>query len=246
MAPLPYGGIQGAGLLNPEGGRFRAVQDPYASAVLARYGATSALASGILAALSAVFLVLFYAFEASALLESGSTEAWTPLGRTNDALVGLAVLAAIPAAFRLQLSWDTKASGSRSVSRVALGVALVSMVGLGLTQLAFAAGLVSSSVQGPIATLGLGGVGLWVLLVSLGRADPALGGRLRWIGVLTGVGNLLLPLAFFAAGGAPAIEDPQSVLASPLLLVGFMAGILSAEIGYPIWAIWLGRRLRAG
>jgi len=226
--------------------RPRQAQGTYAVVVLARYGAISALASGTLAALSAVFLVLFYAFEAPAILQSGSSEAWTPLGRTNDALVGLAVLAAIPAAFRLHLSWGTRPSASASVRGAALAVGLVSMVGLGLTQLAFAAGQVSSSVQGPIATLGLGGVGLWVVLVSLDRADQALRGTLRSVGILTGVGNLLLPLAFFAAGGAAAIDDPQSVLASPLLLVGFMAGILSSEIGYPIWAIWLGRRLRAG
>ena len=208
---------------------------------LAAYGGMSALASGALAALGTVFLLLFFTFEAPEIV-SGGTEQWTPLGRTNDALIGLAALAAIPAAFRLHQSWRPRAA---SASSVALAVGVISLLGVGLIQLPFAVGLVSSAVAGPLVTVGLGGLGLWVLLVSLGRADAALGGGLRWIGVATGVGDILLPIGFFAAGGSNAIADAEAVFQSPGLLVAFTASILGGQIGYPIWAIWLGRRLRA-
>ncbi|HYN69592.1 MAG TPA: hypothetical protein VEX41_05225 [Candidatus Eisenbacteria bacterium] len=211
---------------------------------LARYGAGSALASGILAALSAVFLVLFYAFEAPAILESGDTNAFAPAGRTNDALLGLAALAAIPAAFRLHQSWRMKTGRSSTASTASLALGVTSMIGLGIFLLLFAVGLISAKASG-FSTIGLGGLGLWVLLVSAGRADNALRGRLRWIGIVTGIGNLLLAAAFVGAGGTEAVDDPEAVFRMPLLLVGFLAGVIASEIGYPIWAIWLGRRLRA-
>jgi hypothetical protein len=210
---------------------------------LARYGASSALASGILAVVSAVFLILFYALEAPGLLESGNTEAFAPFGRTNDALIGLMALVAIPAALRLHQSWRTRTAGPGLANSAGLAIGLVSMIGLGIFQLLFAAGLIGAKAAG-FSTLGFGGLGLWVLLVSAGRADEALRGGLRWIGIATGIGNMLLPVAFVGAGGTQAIDDPEAVLRMPLVLISFIAGVIASEIGYPIWAIWLGRRLR--
>jgi len=211
---------------------------------LAGYGAGSALASGLLAALSTVFLVLFYVFEAPAILESGDTTAFAPLGRINDALVGLFALAAIPVAFRLHRRWRVKTGATTTASTAALPVGLASMIGLGTFQLLFAVGLIAPKAAG-FSTIGLGGLGLWVFLVSAGRAEEALRGRLRWLGMATGIGNLLLAAAFVGAGGIEAVDDPEAVFRMPLLLVGFLAGVIASEIGYPIWAIWLGRRLRA-
>ena len=216
-------------------------ENPSITQRLAAYGPTALVLSGFFAALGTIFLVLFFALEAPGLLSSG-TETWTPLGRTNDALIGLAALVAIAAAFRLHQSWGTRAAGT---SRVALVIGLVALLGVGIIQLPFAAGLISSAIAGPLVTVGLGGIGVWVFLVSLGRADQALNRTLRWIGIVTGVGYVLLPVAFFAAGGSGAIEDPQALFQSPFLIIAFTASVLSSQIGYPIWAIWLGRRLLA-
>jgi len=66
---------------------------------------------------------------------------------------------------------------------------------------------------------------------------------LRWLGAAIGAGNLLLFVGFYSAGGSAAIADPKVVFESPLLLAAVMASLL-AQIGFPIWAIWLGRRWR--
>ena len=68
---------------------------------------------------------------------------------------------------------------------------------------------------------------------------------MRWLGVAIGAGNVLLVVGFFGGSGTGAITDPKVVLQSPLLLVGAIASLLGGAIGYPIWAIWLGRRLGA-
>jgi hypothetical protein len=207
---------------------------------LAAYGATAALVSGVVAALGTVFLFLTFATQASTLLEP-VTEL-TPLDRAANGLGGLAMLLAIPVAFRLHQSWR---AGAPLLSGTALAVGVISLLAYGILLLVFAAQLFNTGDVGTLSVVPLGGVGLWIILVSLGRADRALGGIVRWIGLAIGVGNLLLLVAFYGGGGTAAVNDPKLVFESPLLLAGVFASLLSAQIGYPIWAIWLGRRLQA-
>ena len=207
---------------------------------LAAYGATSLLASGVVAALGTVFLLLTFATQASTLMEP-VTEL-TPLDRAANGLMGLAALVAIPAAFRLHRSWRPRAAGASSV---ALAVGVVSLPSNGLLLLVLAGGFFRSSDVGVLSIIPLAGIGVWMFLVAFGRADPALGGVLRWLGLAIGVGNVLLAIGFYGGGGSAAVADPKIVLESPLLLVGVFASLLASQIGYPIWAIWLGRRLRA-
>lgn len=206
---------------------------------LAAYGETAALASGVVVALGTVFLILTVATQASTIMEP-VTEL-TPLDRASNALTGLGMLLAIPAAFRLHASWRTRTAGA---SGTALAIGIVSLLGYGLLVLLLAAGVVRPGDQSAASVVPLGGIGVWIFLVSFSRADPALSGVLRWIGLAVGVGNVLLVIGFYGGGGSAAITDPEVVLESPLLLVGVFASLLSAQIGYPIWAIWLGRRLR--
>ncbi len=208
---------------------------------LASHAATGALLSGALGAIGFVFLLLFYTLEAPAMLESGSLEGFAPLGRTNDALIGLSSLAAIPVAFRFHLEWRGRAA---TLSGAVLIIGVAAMIWTGITQLPYAVGLISSQVQGTLIQFGLGGLGLWLLVASWARADDAIRGGLRWLGMATGIGNLVLVATYFAAGGAAAVANPEQITNSPLLLALFGIGVLSSQIGYPAWALWLGRRLR--
>lgn len=206
----------------------------------AAYGATAFLVSGVVAALSTVFLLLTFASQASTMLEPVAE--MTPLDRTANGLMGLAVIVAIPVAFRFHRSWRTRAARA---SRGALAVGVVSLLVNGLLLLVLATGLFNWDVD-VLTIVPFGGIGLWIFLVSAGQADPALRGLLRWTGLAIGVGYMLLVIAFYGGGGPAAVSDPKTVFDSPLLLVGAMVSLLASQIGYPVWAIGLGRRLRAG
>lgn len=205
---------------------------------LAAYGASAAIASGVLSVVGTVFLLLFYALEAPALVESGG--GWVPFGRTNDALVGLTALAAILLAARLHTTWRARAPVA---STAAFAVAIVTMVATGVIQLVYAANLVSTATQLMVVGPALAGTGAWLVAMSIGRAASSVGGALRWIGVAAGIGYILLFAAsvFYSAGNL----NQQAMRENPPLLALFGVAVLASQVGYPVWAIWLGRRLRA-
>ncbi len=205
---------------------------------LAAYGASAAIASGVLSVIGTVFLLLFYALEAPALVDRGG--GWVPLGRTNDALIGLTALVAIPLAALLHTTWRVRAPVA---SNVAFAVAVVTMVATGVIQLIYAANLVSTATQLVVVGSALAGTGAWLVAVSIGRAASSVGGALRWIGVAAGIGYILLFAAsvIYSAGNL----NQQAMRQNPPLLALFGIAVLASQIGYPVWAIWLGRRLRA-
>jgi hypothetical protein len=208
---------------------------------LATYGASAALVSGGLFALGTVVLVLFYALEAPTVLASGNSDLWTPLGRTNDLLIGLSGLAAIPLAARVHDRWRTVKPWA---SVVVYAVALAAMLGIGVFGLISFTNLVPLTALGPFAVTALAGIGLWQLVVSLQSAEPAIHGRLRTLGIASGIGFLLELVAFLAIGGSSGMANPQDALRQPVFVAIGGIGLLASFIGYPIWAIWLGRRLR--
>lgn len=206
---------------------------------LAAYGARAAIASGILAVIALAFLLLFYALEAPALFASGATDVWVPLGRTNDALIGLTALAAVPLAARLHVSWRPSQPG---VSMLAFAIGAVAFVLVGATQLLFAANLVSTAVQTLLLGPLLLGVAAWLLAVNVGRADGALRGGLLAAGLAAGIGyglTALTTLLYASAGGG----DPRALFSNPILVVFAGLGLPLSQLGYPVWAIWLARRM---
>jgi hypothetical protein len=178
---------------------------------LATYGASAALLSGGLFALGTVVLVLFYALEAPTVLASGNSDLWTPLGRTNDLLVGLSGLAAIPLAARVHDRWRTVKPWA---SVVVYAVALAAMLGIGVFGLISFTNLVPLTALGPFAVTALAGIGLWQLVVSLQSAEPAIHGRLRTLGLASGIGFLLarcVPGDWWVVGhGQPSGRPPTA------------------------------------
>jgi hypothetical protein len=206
---------------------------------LAAYGARAAVVSGVLSIVGTVVLLLFFALEAPAVISGGDSNQWTPLGRTNDLLVGLSLLAAIPLAALLRERWPI----GKPAATATYGVGLVAMIGMGTFGFLSFASLVSLTSLGALGTGALAGFGLWQLFVSLRSADPAISGRLRQVGIVSGIGFVLELVAFLAVGGSSGVADPQAALRQPLFVAIGGIGLLASYIGYPIWSIWLGRRL---
>lgn len=94
----------------------------------------------------------------------------------------------------------------------------------------------------PLASVALAGLGSWLLAINLGAADAAIAGRLRQLGVAAGIGLPLQVLAFLAVGPS-VLSDPRVALSNPIFVVLLGLSVLGLGVGYPIWAIWLGRRL---
>jgi len=206
---------------------------------LAAYGAQAAVISGVLSVIGTVVLLLFFALEAPTVVGSGSSDLWTPLGRTNDLLVGLSAVAAIPLAALLRERWRVGAPGGPATN--ALGLA--AMLAVGAFGLLSFANLVPLTALGALGTGGLAGLGLWQLSVSLRSGDPAIHRRLRQVGVVSGIGFVLELVAFLGVGGSSGIANPQAALSQPLFVAIGGVGLLASFIGYPIWSIGLGRRL---
>ena len=75
-------------------------------------------------------------------------------------------------------------------------------------------------------------IGIWLLVVcSLARANGFFPNGLAWAGFVAGAGYIVT-VAGFLWGGQ---ESPV-----------FYIGGLALGIGYPVWAIWLGRLLLSG
>jgi hypothetical protein len=207
---------------------------------LAVYGAQAAVMSGVLSVVGTVVLLLFFVLEAPTVVGSGSSNLWTPLGRTNDLLVGLSGLAAIPLAALLRERWGTT---GRPGAAAPYTLGILAMLAVGAFGLSSFANVIPLTALGALGTGGLAGLGLWQLLVSLRSDDPAIHRRLRQVGVISGIGFILELVAFLAVGGSSGVADPQAALRQPLFVAIGGVGLLASFIGYPIWSIWLGRRL---
>jgi hypothetical protein len=206
---------------------------------LSRYGAQAAIASGLLSIVGTIFLVAFFVFEAPTILASGDTETWVPLGRTNDALIGLTALAALPLAARLHVAWRRRAPGASSV---VFAIGAVALLATGMTQLIYAANGISSATQTILIGPLFAATGVWLLAVNAGRADDALTGWLRGSGLVAGAGYVLL-LATTVAYTTSGTNDPSVAFENPVFAISAALGFLGTYVGYPVWGVWLGRRL---
>jgi hypothetical protein len=75
-------------------------------------------------------------------------------------------------------------------------------------------------------------IGLWLAATGcLTLSSGTLPNALRWPGLIGGGGCILLVVGFWRGRQQHAL---------------FTVGSLTAMIGYPVWAIWLGRALLSG
>ncbi len=189
-----------------------------------------AYAAGAIGMLANLFLIAFYALQAS------HPENGTWLGSANDLVGSLGTAFMIPVALALS-AWLP----DRRLSRITLLVGLPAPAVLTVGGPLLVLGVVVFKVQAPIMVAAWMILSLWLFLIDRWvRLSAALRTRLARLGEFLGAGTL--------AGGAvvglgfllPWMSWPQLVVFG----VGGLLGVIGM-LGIPVWFLFLGRHLAA-
>lgn len=144
-----------------------------------------------------------------------------PYGTINDISSVVIALAALPVLFAL---YQSHRSAAPTGSLTALMLGVISALSAAVLQIIL---IITGKTYGNAVTLSYGVFGLSLVIFSyLALTDKLLPRGLAWFGILAGIGYIVVNAGFILGG-----EN------HPLTYVGGLASI----IGYPTWAIWLGR-----
>jgi hypothetical protein len=168
-------------------------------------------------------------FFASLAFFIGFFSAGQPYGTLNDLASALLALLMVPVALALYRLFRP---GARGLSLAATGIGLLGMATVAVLQTLLVFGVVRfEQTLGPVLTA-QGLIGVWLLLAGyLTRITRALSSGVTWPGFAAGAGYVALAPGFWLGGQ----QNPLFILGSLVVLVG-----------YPIWAIRLGRALTSG
>jgi hypothetical protein len=146
-----------------------------------------------------------------------------PFGIMNDVSSVVIVLSALPILFSLhQIHRSAAATGSLA----ALAMGVFASLSAAVYQTIF---IVTRKTFGDSVTLSYGIFGLSLVMYGyFALTDNMLPRGLAWLGIVAGIGYVLVITGFILGG-----EN------HPLTYVGGLASM----VGYPTWAIWLGRQL---
>lgn len=130
-------------------------------------------------------------------------------------------------------------SSAPGLSLIGSAIGIVGMLAVVLFQVLLIIKVVPFEQEVGLVLLATAAVGLWLILVNhLGRRQGSLPSRLAWLGIAVGASFVLEPVMLSAAGGAAAWRNAMS---NYLLLIGGGVIFLVSYVGFPVWAIWLGR-----
>lgn len=152
-----------------------------------------------------------------------------PFGTINDISSVILALALLPLALALYL---LQLRGAPVLSLIALIAGICAMLTASILQILLVLRVVKFELTLVAVLAAFGVVGVWLLLnSSLALTNKTLPSGLAGVGVIAAVGYLLVILGFLLGGQQ-----------HPLTAVGG----LTAVIGYPIWAIWIGVLVLSG
>lgn len=152
-----------------------------------------------------------------------------PFGTIHDISSIILALSLLPLALALYLLQRPCAA---LLSLIALIIGICAMLAASILQILLVLRVVKLELTLVAVPAAFGVVGVWLLLnSSLALASGTLPSGLAWVGMVAGVGYILVILGFILGGQQ-----------HPLTAVGG----LTAVIGYPIWAIWIGGLLLSG
>ena len=182
-----------------------------------------AIATGVLAILAMIFLILMYIVNPS-------------FGRINDIFNSLIGISSVVLAWMLYAEQHVK---SPLISKIGLTLAVVGAIFTIIGSILIIFGFTDFVLAGWYSGIGYALIGLWLaaFCYSLLHSD-ALPHNLVILGIVAG--------AFMAIGllGIPGIlAGIDSMESMPWYLYIAFFGWLGTYILYPIWTIWLGRNL---
>src|SRR5262245_23772831 len=148
-----------------------------------------------------------------------------PFGTIEDGSSVLQVVFMIPMAIGLH---RLISSTSKSISLVAAAVGIVGMLITAVGQGLLALGRIDYSTSTKFFPAGVA-IGIWLLIVCfLARTKGFFPNGLAWAGFIAGAGYIVAVAGLLWGGQESSV---------------FYVGGLALGIGYPVWAIWLGRLL---
>jgi hypothetical protein len=191
--------------------------------------------SGIAAVLGTVSLMLFFTLEnpQAASSTGRAPDFWGPVSDICQVVQMAALLVVAPALYRMVRS------GAPRLGLIGIVVGVAGMLGVVLLQTLLIFGVIPFEQEvGPV-TLATAAVGVWMIVANhVGRRQGVLPPRLGWLGFAVGAAFVLQPVLLTALGGAVAW---RAMMSNYLLLAGSAVVFLVSYVGFPIWAIWLGR-----
>ncbi len=189
-----------------------------------------AYAAGAIGMLANLFLIAFYALQAS------HPENGTWLGSANDLVGSLGTAFMIPVALALS-AWLP----DRRLSRITLLVGLPAPAVLTVGGPLLVLGVMVYKVQAPIMVAAWMVLSLWLFLIDRWvRLSAALRTRLARLGEFLGAGTL-------AGGAVVGLGFLLPWMSWPQLVVFGVGGLLVVigMLGIPVWFLFLGRHLAA-
>jgi hypothetical protein len=166
----------------------------------------------------------------------------SPYGTLSDISYLLAAILMLP--FMLAF-YNLFRPDQPTATLLALLVGMVGVLLIVVAQIRLMIGQISLEQNMPPISLGTGLIGISILVsILLSRSNPQMPTGFVWLGMVSGLflavggilGGVLLPkdIYLLVTGGL----DWSNL--NPLLYVFFVAAPIS-QLGYPVWAIWLGR-----
>ena len=185
-----------------------------------------AIATGISAILSIIFLILMYTVNPA-------------FGRVNDVFNSIIGISSVVLAGMLYAEYHAK---SPLMSQLALALAVVGAVFVIIGSILIIFGFTGFVLAGWYSSVGFALIGLWLAAFCYAFLhSDGLPHNLVIFGIVVA--------AFMVIGllGIPGIfAGIDSMASMPWYLYGAFFGWLGIYILYPIWTIWLGRNLLAG
>lgn len=201
-----------------------------------RYASLAATLSGIAAIVGMVSLSLFFGIEMG---QTSGVHIWGPISDIALLVQMLLLLVVARALYPLA------APAAPLLARASIVLGAAGMLAAALLQFLLIIGVMPFEAEvGPLL-FATAGVGVWMIAAShLCRKRGSLPSRLGWLGIAVGSAYVLQPVLMFALGGP--LFWMQNIASSYLAMGGAAFVFLLTYIGFPIWAIWLGRALGAG
>ena len=199
---------------------------------LARSAGWAAYFSGFAAILGLVSLLLFFGLESTPITGQGF-HIWGPVSDISPILQMVSLLVIARALYLMQRPSAT------GLNLIGSAIGIVGMLGVALLQFLLIIKVIAFEQEVGLVLIATAAVDLWLIFVNyLGQRQGSLPSRLAWLGIAVGAAFVLEPVMLSAAGGAVTW---RVFMSNYLLLTGSAVVFLVSYVGFPVWALWLGR-----